>query len=71
MRSSSICSRGSDATAVGRPWVFGLALAGEAGVDAVLRSLFADIEISLALAGYRSFSEVWDSRDNVLVQDDT
>ena len=56
---------------VGRPWVYGLALAGEAGVDAVMRSLFADLEISLALAGYRNFAEIWDKRDEVLLQDDT
>ena len=55
---------------VGRPVVYGLTLAGEAGVDAVLRSLFADLEISLALAGYKSIADIWHKRDEVLVRED-
>jgi lactate 2-monooxygenase len=42
---------GADAVCVGRPWVYGLALAGEAGVTAVLQHLVAELEITMALAG--------------------
>jgi lactate 2-monooxygenase len=43
---------GAEAVLVGRPWVYGLALDGQAGVEHVLRGLLAEVEITLALAGY-------------------
>ncbi len=49
---------GADAVLVGRPYVYGLALAGEAGVEHVLRNLLGDFDASLALAGYRSVREL-------------
>jgi isopentenyl diphosphate isomerase/L-lactate dehydrogenase-like FMN-dependent dehydrogenase len=48
---------GADAVLVGRPFVYGLALAGQSGVEHVLRNLLADFDASLALAGYRSARE--------------
>lgn len=42
---------GARAVLIGRPYVYGLALAGEAGVRHVLRSLYAELEITMALAG--------------------
>jgi lactate 2-monooxygenase len=42
---------GARAVLVGRPYVYGLALAGQAGVAHVLRCLCADFEITMALAG--------------------
>lgn len=49
---------GADAVLVGRPYVYGLALGGEAGVEHVLRMLLGDLDASLALAGYRSVREL-------------
>ena len=49
---------GADAVCVGRPWVYGLALAGEAGVTAVLEHLTAELEITMALAGCASVGDV-------------
>jgi len=40
-----------DAVLVGRPYVHGLALAGEDGVRHMLRTLLAELEITLAIAG--------------------
>lgn len=45
---------GADAVLLGRPYVYGLALAGEDGVVEVVRSLLADTEQTLALAGHAS-----------------
>jgi L-lactate dehydrogenase (cytochrome) len=45
---------GADAVLVGRPWVYGLALDGRAGVEHVLANLLAELDITLALAGYAS-----------------
>jgi lactate 2-monooxygenase len=42
---------GATAVAVGRPYVYGLAAGGQAGVESVLRNLIAEFDLSLALAG--------------------
>jgi isopentenyl diphosphate isomerase/L-lactate dehydrogenase-like FMN-dependent dehydrogenase len=45
---------GADAVLLGRPYVYGLAVGGEAGVAAVIRQLAAETDLTLALAGGRS-----------------
>ncbi len=45
---------GADAVLVGRPYVYGLALDGQAGVSHVMRTLLAEFDLNLANAGYRS-----------------
>jgi isopentenyl diphosphate isomerase/L-lactate dehydrogenase-like FMN-dependent dehydrogenase len=42
---------GAEAVVLGRPYVHGLALGGEAGVRHVLRTLLAELDITLAVAG--------------------
>lgn len=49
---------GARAVLVGRPWVYGLALGGTDGVRHVLRSLLADLDLTLGLAGYRTPAEL-------------
>jgi isopentenyl diphosphate isomerase/L-lactate dehydrogenase-like FMN-dependent dehydrogenase len=49
---------GARAVLVGRPYMWGLALAGERGVRHVLRCFLADLELTLALSGHTSFLEV-------------
>ncbi|HEX2299382.1 MAG TPA: alpha-hydroxy-acid oxidizing protein [Pseudonocardiaceae bacterium] len=43
---------GAAAVLLGRPWVYGLGLAGQRGVEHVLRSVLGDLDLTLALAGY-------------------
>jgi lactate 2-monooxygenase len=43
---------GADAVLVGRPYLWGLALDGRAGVETVLRMLLGEFDLSLALSGY-------------------
>jgi len=45
---------GADAVLVGRPYLFGLALAGQAGVEHVLRCLLAELDLTLHHSGYAS-----------------
>ncbi|MBN9606785.1 MAG: alpha-hydroxy-acid oxidizing protein [Actinomycetales bacterium] len=45
---------GATAVAVGRPWVYGMAIAGEEGAREVLRNLLAEFDLALALSGHRS-----------------
>jgi lactate 2-monooxygenase len=49
---------GADAICLGRPFVWGLALGGQAGVEAVLRCLLGELDLTLALSGYTSVAEV-------------
>ena len=42
---------GADAVGVGRPYLHGLAVAGEAGVRHVLKNLLAELDLTLALSG--------------------
>ena len=43
---------GADAVLLGRPYAYGLALGGQEGVRHVLRSVLAELDLTLALAGY-------------------
>ncbi|WP_414719937.1 alpha-hydroxy-acid oxidizing protein [Umezawaea sp.] len=49
---------GADAVLYGRPYLYGLALDGQAGVAHVLRCLLADLDLALALAGCPSTADV-------------
>ena len=42
---------GASAVAIGRPYAYGLALAGEEGVSEVIRGLLSDFELNLRLSG--------------------
>ncbi len=42
----------------GRPYVFGLGVGGEQGVQDVVLNLLAELDLTLALAGCRSFADV-------------
>jgi isopentenyl diphosphate isomerase/L-lactate dehydrogenase-like FMN-dependent dehydrogenase len=43
---------GADAVCLGRPYVWGLALDGQAGVETVLRMVLAELDLTMALCGY-------------------
>jgi len=49
---------GADAVLYGRPWVYGLGLAGAEGVRHALRILLADLDVTMGLAGFGSVAEV-------------
>jgi lactate 2-monooxygenase len=49
---------GADAVCLGRPYVWGLALDGQAGVEHVLRCLLAEFDLTLALSGYTEIAQV-------------
>jgi lactate 2-monooxygenase len=51
-------SLGAQAVLVGRPYVYGLGVGGEDGVRHVLRSLLAEFDLTMALAGCRSVSDL-------------
>jgi lactate 2-monooxygenase len=49
---------GADAVLIGRPYVWGLAVGGAAGVEAVVRQLAAELDLTCALAGVSSARDV-------------
>jgi lactate 2-monooxygenase len=49
---------GAAAVMIGRPYAFGLAVAGEAGVRQVIRNLQADTDLEMGLSGSRSIREI-------------
>ena len=55
---------GARAVCLGRPYVYGLALAGADGAGEVIRNLLADFELTMGLAGFRSVDEI--TRESLL-----
>ncbi len=49
---------GARAVLIGRPYVYGLAIAGRTGVREVIENLAADFDLTMGLAGCRSVSEI-------------
>nr|WP_242496306.1 alpha-hydroxy-acid oxidizing protein [Xylanimonas protaetiae] len=49
---------GADAVLLGRPWVYGLALAGQTGVRTVVENVLAELDLTMALAGVRDVVEI-------------
>ena len=49
---------GAQAVLIGRSYAYGLALGGEAGVRHVVRSLLADLDLTLGLSGHRTPGEL-------------
>ena len=49
---------GANAVCLGRPYVWGLALDGQAGVEQVLRSLLAELDLTVALSGYTAVTQL-------------
>jgi lactate 2-monooxygenase len=49
---------GASAVLIGRPYVYGLAIAGEAGVRDVIENYNADFDLTMGLAGCRSIAEI-------------
>jgi lactate 2-monooxygenase len=49
---------GASAVLIGRSYVYGLAVAGEAGVEEVLGNLRAELDLTMSLAGCSSLTEV-------------
>jgi lactate 2-monooxygenase len=59
---------GAKCVLIGRPYVYGLALGGEAGVRHVLRALCGELVMNMHLAGLRTLDEV--TREVVVKEDD-
>jgi len=51
---------------VGRPWLYGSIVAGQAGVEQVIRHTLADLDSTLGLSGYPTLDEIRGKYERVL-----
>jgi lactate 2-monooxygenase len=58
---------GADAVLLGRPYAYGLALGGQDGVRHVLRCVLAELDLTLALAGYTDLAGLRATKEAVAV----
>jgi len=58
---------GADAVLLGRPYAYGLALGGEAGVRHVVRCVLAELDLTLTLAGYANLAELRTERNALAI----
>ncbi len=49
---------GADAVLIGRPYLWGLALDGQSGVETVLRCILAELDLTMALSGYTAMDQL-------------
>lgn len=59
---------GAQAVLLGRPYMYGLALGGADGVQHVIKSILAELEITMGLSGYKSVSEIQGKAEEVLAR---
>ncbi|KAI0671172.1 FMN-dependent alpha-hydroxy acid dehydrogenase [Trametes maxima] len=59
---------GAQGVLLGRTYAYALAVAGQAGVDAHIKSILAEFELTLGLSGYRNVSEILGKADEVMVK---
>jgi isopentenyl diphosphate isomerase/L-lactate dehydrogenase-like FMN-dependent dehydrogenase len=49
---------GADAVCIGRPYAYGLAIAGRDGVSQVIENILSDFELTMALSGCRTIADI-------------
>lgn len=59
---------GAQAILLGRPWLYGMAVAGEAGVEQVICHTLADLDATMGLIGYKNLSEIQGKGDAVITK---
>ncbi|EIM86179.1 FMN-dependent alpha-hydroxy acid dehydrogenase [Stereum hirsutum FP-91666 SS1] len=57
---------GAQGVLLARPFMYGLAINGEQGVEEVLRGLLADTEITMGLSGYSNLKEIWARKEKFM-----
>ena len=55
---------------MGRPYIYGLTIAGQEGVEAVVKTILAEFELTLGLAGQCSIADIHGKADEFLVKAD-
>jgi isopentenyl diphosphate isomerase/L-lactate dehydrogenase-like FMN-dependent dehydrogenase len=50
--------------------MYGLAIGGEKGVEEVLRSTLADLDVTMALSGFKNLEEIQGKREEIIAKVD-
>jgi len=53
---------------VARPYVYGLAIAGQAGVEQILMQTICDLHITMGLCGFSDVNDLIGKRDQLLIK---
>ncbi|EIW75034.1 oxidoreductase [Coniophora puteana RWD-64-598 SS2] len=61
---------GAQAVLIARPFMYGLAIAGQDGVEQILMQTICDMHITLGLIGYSSVKDLIGKRERVLIKSD-
>ncbi|KAH9939345.1 FMN-dependent alpha-hydroxy acid dehydrogenase [Epithele typhae] len=59
---------GAQAVLLGRTYAYGLAIAGQEGVEAVIKTILAEFELSLGLAGHKSVADICGKAGEVTIK---
>ncbi|KAL7279634.1 LOW QUALITY PROTEIN: hypothetical protein ACG7TL_006040 [Trametes sanguinea] len=59
---------GAQGVLLGRPYIYGLIVGDQAGVETVVKSILAEFEITLGLCGYKSIAEIWGRASDTMVK---
>jgi len=66
--SSPLVHLSSSLNLVGRPWVYGLAVGGQVGVEEVIKCTLADLDITMGLCGYARVGEIIGKSDAIAIK---
>ena len=53
---------------MGRPYVYGLALGGADGVKHVVKTILAELEVTMGLSGYKAIDEIQGKGEDILAR---
>ncbi|KAF9003955.1 oxidoreductase [Cyathus striatus] len=59
---------GAQGVLLGRPWVYAGVIAGQAGIEQVIQHTLADLDATMALAGYKKLEDIIGKADEVLAR---
>ncbi|KAG9308452.1 FMN-dependent alpha-hydroxy acid dehydrogenase [Chiua virens] len=59
---------GAQGVLLARPFLYGLAIAGQQGVEQILRQTICDLHVTMGLTGYGDINEIIGKRDEILMK---
>ncbi|EGN97891.1 hypothetical protein SERLA73DRAFT_109154 [Serpula lacrymans var. lacrymans S7.3] len=59
---------GAQGVLIGRPFMYGLAIAGQAGVEQILQQTLADLHVTLGLCGFKHVSDIVGKRGDIMIK---
>ncbi|KIK79244.1 hypothetical protein PAXRUDRAFT_834201 [Paxillus rubicundulus Ve08.2h10] len=59
---------GAQGVLIGRPFMYGLAIAGQEGVEQILKQTICDMNITMGLCGYSDINEMVGKKDEILMK---